>query len=68
MLLPRLNHYMFPEVQKYYYPAHDQHLRKRHSRPWDDSCVKVLFETPWENILCTLTSINSVYGLFFAYQ
>lgn len=34
-----------PEVQKYFDPTHDQHLRNRYSQPRDDSYVKVTFES-----------------------
>lgn len=34
-----------PEVQKYFEPTHDQHLRNRYSQPRDDSYVKVTFES-----------------------
>lgn len=34
-----------PEVQKYFDPAHDQHLRNRYSQPGDVSYIKVSFES-----------------------
>lgn len=34
-----------PEIQKYFNPAHDQHLRNRYSHPGDNSYIKVLFES-----------------------
>ena len=34
-----------PDVQKYFNPAHDQHLRNRYSQPVDNSFVKVSFES-----------------------
>lgn len=34
-----------PEVQKYFNPTHDQHLRNRYSQPGEDSYIKVLFES-----------------------
>ena len=34
-----------PDIQKYFDPIHDQHLRNRYSRPGDDSYVKAVFES-----------------------
>lgn len=36
---------LIPDIQKYFNPAHDQHLRNRYSQPGDDSYVKVVFES-----------------------
>lgn len=34
-----------PDIQKYFNPTHDQHLRNRYSQPGDDSYVKAVFES-----------------------